>query len=108
MSFEEVPQPLEVKPWDINFEAASRAKVMVKTCEDSAMAPGQEVVSNWLQAAQRSQNLQPSLVRCALHPRMVNPGHLALGLFAMVSVESQRMHFESCPDEIPAELREHV
>ncbi|CAE7544838.1 UBC23 [Symbiodinium sp. KB8] len=41
--FEEVKgAPLEVKPWDTNFE---------------------EVVSSWLQAAQRSQNLQSSLVR---------------------------------------------
>lgn len=45
--FEEVKgAPLEVKPWDTNFE---------------------EVVSSWLQAAQRSQNLQSSLVRYLKH-----------------------------------------
>lgn len=46
VSFKEVERPLQVKPWDTNFE---------------------EVVGAWLHAVQRSEQLQSSLVRYLKH-----------------------------------------
>merc|ERR1719198_1248876 len=46
VSFEGVKEPLELQPWDTNFEA---------------------VVKRWLEAVQRSSKLQPSLVRYLTH-----------------------------------------